>query len=420
MKKVFALIVALIAAVMPGRAEIGDKIELEGIVYEMIEYSDCTPNPPYEYPIIKQLVCARVCDVNKIPENGVVTIPSTISIDGVTHHEVVQLKESLFEGRTELKEFNMTSSKCHISANAFKNCGDITLNISGVIKYVEDYAFSGTNVINGLDLSKAIIVGSNALSNTQTTRCTFGSWMWKLQSLVFTDSDIADISFVENECDYDAVLKFGTRTFYNCKLKEVRLPKRYMGIPWGMFNNCPNLERIIFPAAEKLRPLGSNYTIFTGMEGYPFYNEQSMIYNCPNLKEVVCLASEPIPFRYYSELEEICTDVTLLDDYSSCVLKVPAGSEDAYRADPVWGQFKYIKGFEPGEYTDIESVGTDAPSVLQTALKLTVGHNGLTQQLPEGNVEIYNPTGTKVLSAYHPGGTFRANLPQGIYILHVK
>lgn len=58
------------------------------------------------------------------------------------------------------------------------------------------------------------------------------------------------------------------------------------------------------------------------------------------------------------------TNADILDDYSNCVLKVPAGSEDAYRADPVWGKFLSIEGFQPGEYadagiSDIDSGATD-------------------------------------------------------------
>ena len=115
------------------------------------------------------------------------------------------------------------------------------------------------------------------------------------------------------------------------------------------------------------------------------------------------------------------TTRSILDDHSTCVLKVPAGSEDAYRADPVWGKFQHIEGFQPGEYAGVESVGTTAQSVPEhTSLKMTVGSDGLTQELLEGEVEIFNATGQKLHSVNHPGGTFHIDLPSGFYIIHLK
>lgn len=141
-----------------------------------MEYVDVTPNPPYLYPIRTDVIWASVSEVKHIPDNGVITIPPTISINGDTY-DVVVLNESLFEGREELKEFNMSSPKCVISAKTFKDCGDMVLNISGIIESVGEYAFAGTNVKNGLDLSKAVTLNHFALSGTKTTACTFGTWL---------------------------------------------------------------------------------------------------------------------------------------------------------------------------------------------------------------------------------------------------
>ena len=50
-----------------------------------------------------------------------------------------------------------------------------------------------------------------------------------------------------------------------------------------------------------------------------------------------------------------------MDNIDDCVLKVPAGSEELYRADPVWGKFKTIYGFENGDYTSIVMPEVAAP-----------------------------------------------------------
>ena len=102
------------------------------------------------------------------------------------------------------------------------------------------------------------------------------------------------------------------------------------------------------------------------------------------------------------------------------MLKVPAGSEDAYRADPVWGKFKYIEGFQPGKYAGVESVSATQNVDECTSLKVTVGSDGLTQELPEGKIEIFNATGQKLHTINHPGGTFHIDLSAGLYIIHLK
>lgn len=420
MKKLFALIIALITTAIPSNAEIGDKIEIDGLCYEIVEVECYYPNePPNLWMLKENITGAKIYEVTHIPENGVVNVPSTISINGESY-DVTFIGASLFEGRTDLKEFNLSSPQCVIHEKAFKDCGDLELNISGVIRYIERYAFSGTNVVNGLDLSNAMMVGSNALNGTKTKSCTFGSYLWHLMGHNFENSDIEEISFGDNECIYEPEVRgvlFYTYLFYDSKIREVRFPNRQISLGAVTFAKCMNLERVIFPNFPKMWPLGGTESEGPETPQFPFTSDGYIISECPNLKEVVSLNPEPTLFYFQDVLK---TEVKILDDYSSCVLKVPAGSEDAYRADPVWGQFKYIEGFQPGEYTDIEGVATDPPSARQSSLKLAVGHNGLTRQLSEGNVEIFTPTGIKVLSAYHPGGIFRADLPQGIYILHIK
>lgn len=420
MKKLFALIVTLIAAVMPGRAEIGDKIEIDGLCYEIVEVECYYPNePPNLWMLKENITGAKIYEVTYIPENGVVNVPSSISINGESY-DVAFIGASLFEGRTDLKEFNFSPTQCAIYEKAFKDCGDLKLKISGVIRFIEPYAFSGTNVVNGLDLSNAMILENFALYGTKTKSCTFGSYLWHFMRHVLDNSDIEEINFADNYCKYDYEPRgalFYTYSFCNCKFKEIRFPKRQISLGVLDIAKCENLERVVFPDYPKMWPLGSTEPEGPETPQFPFSYDGYIISECPNLKEVVSL--NPKPTLFYSQ-NAVCTYVKILDDYSSCVLKVPAGSEDAYRADPVWGQFKYIEGFQPGEYTDIEGVATDSPSARQSSLKLAVGHNGLTRQLSEGNVEIFTPTGIKVLSAYHPGGIFRADIPQGIYILHIK
>ena len=422
MKRITALIIALLAISFIGKAEIGDKIELDGLCYEIAEVENLYPNePPYLWALTDKLVAAKIYAVTHIPENGIVNVPKTITING-TDYDVAFIGESAFEGHTELKEFNLSTNQCTIFAKAFKDCGDITLNISGVIRCIGSLAFSGTNVVNGLDLSKAMRLDPSALEGTNTKTCLFGSYLWSFAYHILDHSLIEEITFVDNEnnYEYEVRVNFATYAFNECNLKEVRFPQRYLGLSSVAFNKCMNLERVIFPNYQKIWPLGGTQPDNCDECGhvYPFTYDGCIIYQCPNLKEVVSLNPEPTVFMYQDFLN---TEISILDDHSTCVLKVPAGSEDAYRADPVWGKFQHIEGFQPGEYAGVESVGTTAQSAPEhTSLKMTVGSDGLTQELLEGEVEIFNATGQKLHSVNHPGGTFHIDLPSGFYIIHLK
>ena len=421
MKRITALIIALLAISFIGKAEIGDKIELDGLCYEIAEVENLYPNePPYLWALTDKLVAAKIYAVTHIPENGIVNVPKTITING-TDYDVAFIGESAFEGHTELKEFNLSTNQCTIFAKAFKDCGDMTLNISGVIRAIHAYAFSGTNVANGLDLSNAIRVEISALEGTKTKTCILGSYLWSFSEHIFDNSDIEEVSFVDNECKYEYEVRanFATFAFNECKLKEIRFPKRHIGLATVVFMNCMNLERVIFPDYPEIWPLVCT-DFLDGAETppYPFGYNGCIIYQCPNLKEVVSLNPQPTLLMFQNVLN---TTRSILDDHSTCVLKVPAGSEDAYRADPVWGKFQHIEGFQPGEYAGVESVGTTAQSVPEhTSLKMTVGSDGLTQELLEGEVEIFTATGQKLHSVNHPGGTFHIDLPSGFYIIHLK
>lgn len=83
-----------------------------------------------------------------------------------------------------------------------------------------------------------------------------------------------------------------------------------------------------------------------------------LISGCEKLAEIVCLGSVPPELTGIDETAKYDnhTGFWITDNMDQCILKVPAGSEEKYRQDPVWGKFKTIYGFENCDYTSISTV----------------------------------------------------------------
>ena len=84
----------------------------------------------------------------------------------------------------------------------------------------------------------------------------------------------------------------------------------------------------------------------------------TLIAGCFKLKDVVCLGNVPPEITGINNTAKYNdhTGFWITDNMDQCILKVPAGSEQAYRDHPIWGKFKTILGFENGDYTSISSV----------------------------------------------------------------
>lgn len=84
-----------------------------------------------------------------------------------------------------------------------------------------------------------------------------------------------------------------------------------------------------------------------------FAQSRNLINKCANLKEVVSLNPLP-PVIHESGRKMGPYFVHITDQLETAVLRVPKGSEELYRADAVWGEFKNIQGFDPGSLTASE------------------------------------------------------------------
>ena len=202
-----------------------------------------------------------------------------------------------------------------------------------------------------------------------------GSQLKALGEGAFADSEVEVVEFEDR---LDSELKQSSfisdaAFYYASNLKELKFPK-WADVEYGdcAVLSCENLERVIFPDVPTIKyGYHKRYTNVM-LEGryVPIYGY--LFRDCPKLKEIVCMGETPARITNIDNFKEKCNSIlyeeiysaeefTFMDNMDGCVLKVPAGSEELYRADPVWGRFQTILGFENGDYNlvSINSVEAD-------------------------------------------------------------
>ena len=148
----------------------------------------------------------------------------------------------------------------------------------------------------------------------------------------------------------DGVTSIGDHAFYDCSaLTAITIPDNVTTIGRFCFSGCSGLKSIIIP----------NSVIRIGGRTFE---------KCGELKEITCLNPTP-PTLDKSVFEGVST--------STCVLKVPEGSVDAYKAADQWKEFMNIEGVK---ISAIDAATTDADSDI--------------------NAPAYNMQGVKVNSNY--------------------
>jgi len=140
--------------------------------------------------------------------------------------------------------------------------------------------------------------------------------------------------------------------------KEFKIPYRSpLTLSDCLMEHNKSVERIVFPDVEEIEYGGansfSNLSLTVCIYGFFFRN-------CSALKEIVCLGETPPGITNLELINTYplneATEFNICDNMDQCILKGPAGSEQAYRNHPIWGKFKTILGFENGDYTSISGI----------------------------------------------------------------
>lgn len=315
---------------------------------------------------------------NGYPESDII-IPKTVTINDKTL-EVKRINDGALEwgplknGRQivlpdGIKSIGGWSIGCPILEETYRRT--VSVDLPETIEVLYDACLCSTIIKEELNLPNIRSIGPMTLSDTPIKKLTLGANLSSVGWEAFVGADIEELIFEDGyHTDYfngtNPYLSNGA--FDGMKIKELKLPKwNNMAIGDCVAADCPQLERVVFPDIPYFE-YGYNFYCYQnvisimGVYGYFFRN-------CPKLDEIVCLGAEPPIILGLEDFASIdvsrpngCQTFEFMDNIDQCILKVPAGSEQAYRNHPIWGKFKTICGFENGDYTSISTAPTDEPT----------------------------------------------------------
>ena len=250
-----------------------------------------------------------ITGIDKIPHNGIITIPS--QIDGKA---VVSIGNDAFKNHKEIKEVKFEDG-CqikNIDKNAFTGCSNLAnIIIPNSVTSIGESAFAGCSNLININLDNVTSIGSAAfadcsnLKNINIDKATsIGEKSFKgcsnLKSITLDNvTSIGKAAFEGcsnlKHIPIDNVTSIGEKAFKGCSnLKSINLNNVTSIIGKSTFEGCSNLDNISISKA-------------TSIDGYAFEG-------CSNLKRIIvpeCVTSiHPDAFSNCPNLKQI----TILPD----------------------------------------------------------------------------------------------------------
>ena len=178
--------------------------------------------------------------------------------DEIEGKPVTAVMDSAFSGGGGIKSLVLTDNIIEIGAEAFKNCGMITIKVPGKLEVIGDSAFFGCQYLTACDLPDTVVrIGKNAFNGCES-----------LEQMIIPER----------------VTRLEEQVFYRCKsLQTIQLPDGIITIGDSAFYECKALEELVCPS--ELKSIGRNafrscYNILVYLnEGLEEIGAQAF-YNC--------------------------------------------------------------------------------------------------------------------------------------------
>ncbi|MDR1679813.1 MAG: leucine-rich repeat protein [Prevotellaceae bacterium] len=249
-----------------------------------------------------------VTSIGDLAFNGCINLKS-VTVPG----SVKSIGNRAFDYCTGLTSAVISEGVTTMGNQVFSMCSNLTsVTLPGSITSIEDRTFSNCSNLASITIPEKVkVIGRYAFRNCSS-----------LASIAFPASVTTIRDFAFSGCTGLAaitvpgtVITLGAMSFGNCTgLTSVSISDGVRIIHNSAFAGCNNLASISIPAS--VTHLG----------------EINVINDCPKLKKVKVGWLTPLAVAY-----------TAGADYSDCILEVPAGTADLYRAANFWKDFIIVE-----------------------------------------------------------------------------
>lgn len=252
--------------------------------------------------------------------SGKVTIPSSVTNDGVTYH-VVAIQSNAFEKCDLLEEVVLPSSVQVIKMRAFKNCSNLKkINLGDNIVELGGECFQGCSSLTNVVLSSNLKVSGGYnfrdCTSLKTIEIHDGAQ-------VVGDGEFSGCTSLLTVDIPNSILTVGPSAFKECKsLTTVKIGDGVQTISYHIFTECTRLATLILGAG--INDIGWRTAV-----------------NATSLKSITCL-NPNVP--------------TLAEDAFAtfaATVYVPSQSLSAYQSAETWKLFSSIKAYEEKVYLTI-------------------------------------------------------------------
>ncbi len=275
-----------------------------------------------------------------------------------------------FQFCNELEEIVLPSSLRRIGRSAFQECAKVQkITFPEGLEVIDELAFSQCPALTEVVLPKTMAtLRKEAFDRCKALRKLDLGNVKSIGELVFRGCDALEKVRIPAQTE---LINYGA--FAECgSLKEVALPNSAVDLVQNPFLGCDKLERFVLSGENDYFKVDqgvlytangktllsfpnmapTSYTILEGTESL----EDFSFWYCTRLKEISFPASfSAFGWRTFcgcsnlSQIKVANTTPVVSKDYDDpfegvkvdqCILLVPKGSEDAYKATPFWNRFK--------------------------------------------------------------------------------
>lgn len=207
-------------------------------------------------------------------------------------NSITEIQSTAFYGCERIKNITIPNKLTTLRASVFAKCNGLTsIQIPYSVQRIESSCFYGCENLEEVDLNNV-----NRLEDYVFASCT------KLKKVIFPPR----------------LIWMGRQCFDGCGFEELELPSSIVTLNPYVFSDCKNLKKI---------KLGK----FTNAIFYGAFC------NCEKLEEIICPNTD-VPSINDNAFEGV--------PMTTCILYVPQGSEDLYKTNSVFSQFKNIRPIE--------------------------------------------------------------------------